>query len=107
MKVDIYYYRQNIINEKISHDTTPTYLGFVLVDNFDKEEIFHLCNWSCWSTTKPANLYANIDTCYHGLCLINPETHERWLAKSFGWLIGSEDEINKYVLDNRHNIMWK
>lgn len=106
MKVSIYHYNQNIGNGKLIHDLIPAYLGYVEVEKFNAEEIFNLCNWSHWMEEKPFNLHCDISTCGHGLCLINPETKERWLAKSIGWLVGDEKTIDDYVLNNRYSILW-
>ena len=107
MKVDIYHYNQNIIDGKFTHDLEATYVGYAEVEEFNAEEVWHLCNWGEWAEEKPINLYSPIRSCGHGLCLVNTETKERWLAKSFGWLTGDEDAINKYVLDNRYSLLWK
>lgn len=107
MKVNIYIFNENIVNGKINHDLVPTHLGYVEVEKFDAEAIWHLCNWSCWTKQKPVNLQANIDCCGHGLCLINPKTKERWLAKSVGWLVGDEKTISQYVFAHRNSILWE
>jgi hypothetical protein len=107
MKVDIYYYNQNTADGKLVHNLEPTYVGYAEVEEFNAEEIWELCNWGEWAREKPVNLYSNISFCGHGLCLVNPETEERWLAKSIGWLTGDEDTINKYVLDNMYNLLWE
>ena len=106
MKVQIYHYNQKVYKGKLVHDLVPTHLGYVEVDTFNAEEIWDLCNWSCWTEEKPTNLHADICSCNHGLCLVNPETKERWLAKSVGWLTGDEKTISQYVFDHRENIVW-
>ena len=108
VKVDIYIYKQTNVCGKATYEISPTYLGYAEVEKFDADGIFHLCNWSCWSKVKPSNLHADIDCCSHGLCLVNPTTQERYLAKSFGWVIGDADAINKYVMVNRYHLTyWK
>lgn len=107
MKVQIYHFAKKVVKGKIKHDIVPTHLGYIDVENFDAEEIWHLCNWSCWTEEKPTNLHADINVCDHGLCLINPVTEERWLAKSFGWLVGNEKTISDYVLSHRNSILWE
>lgn len=106
MNVEIYHYNRKELDGGFIHDTTPSYLGYVEVDKFNPSEIHKLCNWSCWTKEKPSNLHADISYCDHGLCLIHPKTKKRYLSKSIGWLVGSEDKINKYVSDNKHNIVW-
>ena len=107
MKVKIYHYNQKLVKGKLVHNLVPMYLGYVEVEKFDADEIWNLCNWGHWTNEKPSNLYAEIYSCSHGLCLVNPETQERWLAKSVGWLAGDEKTISKYVLDNRYEVIWK
>lgn len=106
LKVDIYIYNLTEVNGKFVYEITPTYLGFAEVDKFDADEIFHLCNWSCWTQEKPDNLHADIDYCGHGLCLVNPITQQRYLAKSVGWMIGDRDFIDKYVMVNRYHLTY-
>lgn len=106
MKVQIYHFNQKLKQDKLIHDLVPTHLGYAEVDTFDAEGIWDLCNWMHWAEEKPENLHADICTCNHGLCLINPETKERWLAKSCGWLVGDEKTISQYVFDHRENIVW-
>ena len=107
MKVNIYHFDKEIRKGKLIHSIVPRHLGYVEVEEFNEEEIWHLCNWDCWTEEKPTNLHADIERCDHGLCLINPETEERWLATSLGWLTGSEKTISEYVLKNRYNVFWE
>ena len=106
MKVEIYHYDREIVNNKIIYKTTPTYIGYAEVDKFDTYEIFNLCNWICWTSKKPSNLHGEIVCCDHGLLLINPETQEYWLSKSFGWLVGTKDIIDTYVDNNKNRAIW-
>ena len=106
MKVSIYMFPQKIAKGKLTYDIVANYLGYVEVEEFDAEEIWNLCNWSHWLETKPENLHADTDGCNHGLCLINPETQERWLSLSHGWLTGDEKSISEYVFMNRDKILW-
>ena len=107
MKVDIYYFNQRFHDkDKVVHDLVPTHLGYVEVERFNAEEIFDLCNWSNWTEEKPINLHADIKSCGHGLCLVNPETQQKWLALTIGWLIGDSEEISDYVRENKNNIIW-
>jgi len=117
MKVQIYLFGLKPIKGRIFHDLIPTHLGYVEVDNLntedDAEDIFDLCNWSNWTEEKPKNLHIDIFSnynhelcCNHGLCLVNPETQERWLALSQGWLVGDENTISEYVFEHRHDLLW-
>ena len=113
MRVELYLYVQipyrpepYIIKPIIDHMLTPTPIGHIEVETFNQEEIFNICNWSCWTNEKPINLYSNIQSCGHGLMLIHPVTKKRYLSKSIGWLIGDKETINKYVEDNRYKLVW-
>ena len=107
MKVQIYHFNQKVKEGKLVCDLVATHLGYAEVEEFDAEAIWTLCNWMHWTEEKPENLYADICTCNHGLCVINPETQERWLALSNGWLVGDEKKISDYVFKHRHNVLWQ
>lgn len=112
MKVQIYHFNQKSVKDvkcherKLVHDIVATHLGYAEVYKFDAEYIWNLCNWSHWAEVKPENLHSNINSCGHGLCLINPETQERYLALSNGWLIGDEKQISDYVFKHRYDLIW-
>jgi len=106
MKVNIFHFDQVIEDGRITHIMTPRHLGYAEVETFDAEDIFDLCNWWHWAEEKPENLHADIDSCGHGLLVINPKTQEHWLALSIGWLVGNEAKIYDYVLKNIHNDLW-
>ena len=112
MKVDLYYYEQKLVKGEmgehyIDHALHPTPIGYIEVENFDPEEIFGLCNWGHWMTEKPKNLHSKINSCGHGLLIINPETEMRYIATSHGWLSGDEKSITEYVLENRYRCFWR
>lgn len=106
MKVKIYHYEQLIVDGKFTHDLEPRYLGYAEVEKFDAEGIFHLCNWSHWTNEKPQSLHANICSCNHGLCLVHPETKEKWLALFSGWLTGDDKTIAEYVKNHQDSPIW-
>lgn len=107
MQVHIYHFNQKVVKGKFVHDLVATHLGYAEVEEFDAETVWTLCNWGEWAEEKPENLHANISACGHGLCVINPETQERWLALSNGWLVGDEKKISDYVFNNRHEVLWR
>ena len=84
----------------------PFNVGYIEMDTFDAEKCFDLCNWGCWTNEKPKELHSNIQSCSHGICFTNPDTHEYWLAKSIGWLVGDIKTIAKYVSKNVANQKW-
>ena len=89
------------------HMLSPTYIGYIEVEEFNEKVIFDLCNWSCYMPEKPAILHSNIECCGHGLLLINPINETMYLSKSIGWLITDDRKIiDKYVEDNRYKLVW-
>ena len=107
MKINIYIFPNSPNDSKpINHSIVPTHIGHIEADKFDAEECWHLCNWSEYTDVKPKNLHADISFCTHGICFVDPVTNQRWLAKSFGWLVGNSTTISDYVLENRHNLLW-
>lgn len=84
----------------------PEYVGYIQADQFDVEECWHLCNWTQWAEQKPVELHSDIGCCSHGICFTNPETKEKWLALTFGWLVGNVLEISEYVRKNKNKVVW-
>lgn len=82
------------------------HLGHICADNFDREECFHLCNWKNWADTKPENLHADISNCGHGVCFVDPNTGEFNMALSSGWLVGTKEDICRYVYEHRDYNAW-
>ena len=81
--------------------------GYIEMDEFDANECFHLCNWSHWTNTKPAELHSDISSAEHGICFTNPETKEMWLAKSSGWLVGTRPYLLKlFCVKNKDRHVW-
>lgn len=106
MQVPIYFYNFEVKDNHLVYSLTPTHLGYAEVDKFDADELFNLCNWGHWTDTKPENLNSNIFSCGHGLLLENPETGEKWLAKSQGWIVGDDETITKYIEEHQSAIWW-
>lgn len=109
MRVEIFLYEMvsdKTAPNKISHLVEPKHLGYIEVEKFNAERIFDICNWEHWVSTKPSNLHADISSCNHGLCLLNPITNLMWLAKSQGWLVSSQHHIKNYVQKHQHDILW-
>ena len=98
--------RVNIHNYTFG-DTMPIYAGYINMEEFSADECWNLCNWTAWTEKKPNNLYSEISSCSHGICFTNTETQKKWLALSFGWLVGDENEISDYVEKHKNDIIWK
>lgn len=87
-------------------EIVPKYAGYIQADQFDAEECWHLCNWTQWAEQKPVELHSEIGCCSHGICFTNPETKEKWLALTSGWLVGDIVEISEYVRKNKGKVVW-
>ena len=107
MQVQIYIFAPKLEKDRFTHDLVASHLGYAEIEEFDAEDVWALCNWSSWSHEKPDNLHADISSCGHGLCVVNPETDERWLALSHGWLVGNEKKISDYVFEHRNDVIWR
>lgn len=101
MKIDI-----QIIKKNYNQEAKFVNIGYIELDKFDPERCWELCNWKHWKKEKPQNLHANIYSCNHGVCFTNPDTNEIWMAKSIGWFVGNEIEINDYMQQNINELIW-
>lgn len=100
MIVKIYDYRKyksDRNHDKIKHEC----IGTIEVDTFDASELFDICNWLDRKVDKPECLHADISFSDSGICFENPESGEMWFAKSFGWEVGTKEDIKRYVSQNR------
>lgn len=105
MKINIYdysSYKDHKNHKKIEHNC----IGYIDADAFNAIELFNICNWFSTNREKPDCLHADIVIAGSGICFENPETGEMWLAKSFGWVVGSKEDIKRYVSDNRGRVAW-
>ena len=83
------------------------HIGYIESETFSAEKFWNMCNWSQRKHgQKSEDLHANISQAGRGICFTNPETNEIWLAKSLGWINGTEEEIKKYILENKDNRLW-
>lgn len=90
MKVQIHYFEHYVKEGKLNHDLAATHIKNIEIEKFNPDEIL-----------RKLNIYG------HGICLTNTETQEKWLTKSFGWLVGDSMTIFDYVVKNRHNLIWE
>lgn len=88
-------------------EVVPKYTGYIEMDQFDADKCWELCNWTAWTKEKPKNLHSDIGSCSHGICFTNPETKEKWMALSLGWLVGDEKKISSYAERHKNDIIWK
>lgn len=95
------------INVHIVKGSELVNIGYIEAENFNADRCYDMCNWKKYKLkSKPENLFADIESHGHGLCFTNPNTNEMWLAKSIGWLVGTESEINDYIQENANESVW-
>ena len=99
MRVDIHTYSYK--------EETPVYGGYIEMDEFDADRCWELCNWTAWADEKPDGFHSDIGSCSHAICFTNTETEEKWLALSFGWLVGDSLKISDYVKRHKNDIIWQ
>lgn len=80
-------------------------VGYIEMETFNADRCYDCFNWERWTKHKPENLHANVSSS-NKVCFTNPETNEMWLAKTVGWLTGSEEEINEYIKKNANELLW-
>lgn len=95
-----------IIPIHMAHHCELVPVGYAELDVFNPDELFDLCNWEHYLMEKPHNLHSELCSCGHGVCFTNPDTGERHLALSIGWLVGNEDRILNYIRKNKGRAMW-
>lgn len=95
-----------IIPIHMAHHGELVPVGHAELDVFNQDELLELCNWVHYSMEKPHNLHSELCSCGHGVCFTNPETGQRHLALSFGWLVGDDDKILKYIHENQGEVVW-
>lgn len=95
-----------VIHTYSNGEIDPKYAGYIETDIFDAEKCWNLCNWTSWAKKKPENLYSDIGLCSHGICFTNPDTKEKWLALTSGWLVGNDTDITEYIKDNKDKAVW-
>lgn len=119
MRIKIYEYP--IIENPLAYDppkyrsNVPTDRGYIDLPNetigdkeIDVTDCWHICNWSHWTDTKPKELHSDIDHCDHGIVFAYQIADKEicCLALSYGWLMGSKEEIQEYVNKHANNLFW-
>lgn len=94
-----------VIPIHMAHHGELVPVGYAELDVFDRNRLHELCNRFHWAMEKPSNLHSELYSCGHGVCFTNPETGERHLALSIGWLVGDEDRILNYIRTNQGKVM--
>ena len=86
--------------------STPVYGGYIEMEEFNADRCWELCNWTAWADEKPDGFYSEIGSCSHAICFPHTETEEKWLALSFGWLVGDSLKSFDYVERHKNDILW-
>lgn len=102
MKVNIYkipfaYLFNNWVELKIENR------GYIEQKEFDAEECWHICNWSCYSDNKPNNLFGNIDVANSDVIFekyISKNNSEFYIALPVGWQIikGTLNDVKQWLI---------
>lgn len=105
MIVNIYYYdRYKNNKDKIVKED----IGTIEVDNFDAEEIFNIITSSIIDgkidKRITMNNYLSLLHSSSGICLKNPEDNSYWFAKAIGWIHGSLEEIEDYIIKRKSTL---
>lgn len=112
MRIRIYEFplqnpRSNLRTDK------PRELGYIEVkdeeiNKYNANECWHICNWSNWSKVKPSCLQSDIVYCTHGIVFVYPglQAEVHCLALSDGWLVGTEEEVQKYATEHVNDPVW-
>jgi hypothetical protein len=90
MKIDIYQvpYKvtmQNFLPIEQRIPVTIDKVGYIELEFFDRDECWHLGNWTAWADEKPSNLYYEGRSFSVCEALYNPETDTYHLAVTLGW----------------------
>ena len=96
MRVDIHTYPFG--------SSTPVYGGYIEMEEFNADKCWELCNWTAWADEKPDGFHSEIGSCSHAICFTNTATEEKWLALSFGWLVGDSMKISDYVERHKNDM---
>lgn len=81
--------------------------GYAIVgDTDDYENVWNLCNWSCYTRHKPKNLYSELEFCNSDI-VVWTDDNEYWVAESVGWKKFSTLESAKnYMLEKGEYKAW-
>ncbi|MFK3936644.1 hypothetical protein ACI2JA_03890 [Alkalihalobacillus sp. NPDC078783] len=72
--------------------------GSIEVDRFSCDELFHLCNWSCWTSEKPRNINSDIEVANSDVIFHDPVNDVYHLALPFGWEVRkTKSELADYL----------
>jgi hypothetical protein len=74
--------------------------GYIELDEFDEYKCWDLCNWSNNCTSKPTNLYSDLDNVSSNVIFHNPWRDNYYLAVSRGWFVATNiTTIVEFITD--------
>lgn len=89
---------KNILKLDLKEDNEPIEVGYIALDSFDRDECWHLGNWSAWTEEKPDNLHYDGRSFSSDVVFLNPENNRYHCAMPFGWYeANSLEEIVDYI----------
>ena len=72
--------------------------GYIELKEFNEDECWHLCNWSCWDANKPNNLFSDVEVANDDIVFHNPKEDKYYLALTSGWHCENTfEEMVKYI----------
>jgi len=105
MKITIYQlpfqaaYQSHITKEN-RQPITAKEVGYIELETFDRDECWHLGNWTAWTDEKPSNLHYEGRSFSSSEIFHDPSEDKYHYAMPFGWYeANSVEEVIEY-LDN-------
>lgn len=76
--------------------------GYAYIKSFDLNELWHMCNWVCYSNSKPANLFSDIQSANSDIIFHDVNSEKYYLSLSFGWKsFNTLEEIKNWINNNK------
>lgn len=103
MRIDIYKIPTGyFITDQVELHISPE--GYLIVDEFDENEAWHLCNWCFHMDEKPKELFSDIDHANDDIIFHNLEEGKFYIALYRGWRVENTFEgVTEYLKKNRGN----
>lgn len=110
MKVNVWQVGYTTQRDFVLHENAQCRnMGYVEVPEMEhwEDEVWHLLNWSCWTSDKPEGVHSPLDHCNSDV-ILQPEGSTRYMcAKSAGWRICNSLDSAVYSLQhNNSHYLW-
>ncbi|MEJ3719165.1 hypothetical protein WGM54_14180 [Paenibacillus polymyxa] len=76
---------QSMFNLQLQEDIVPIKVGYITLDAFDRNECWHLGNWTAWTDEKPQNLHYEGRSFSSDVIFLDPSKNRYHCALPFGW----------------------